>query len=1545
MNKKLILGIAASAFAAVTAFSASAAGFAKTNTYTPGMFGDVPASEWYAPSVSSSYELGFMKGTADGVFSPGDNMTVAEAVTIAARVHDAYHAKGTEFSQSGANWYDDYVAYAAANGIIEEGQFDNYDRPVKRYEMAVIFSNAVPDSYLEAKNNVTEIPDVPATNAYFDRLRLLYNAGVVMGNDEFGTFMPNNDIIRAEAAAIIGRVALPENRLQKALVDANFGDAYYLINDGSCKFRTGDLGTSITSPWTLDNRNSSGSASGPAGLADFTPAGKVEVWRDIDDVTEGLLGFEFIASLQFCEEGAYFRITDDEKKPLFSLETKGGKFFFADTDTGIAVEQGNYYVTVKADLDADTAELYINGAKIGDKFPLADVTASRVYIGSDEKGQAYITLNRCDVYKDYLVNDLFLAPEGSTLAQWEVSGNAKVAYRGGQGYYDVNSAELTAGAVAKKAFHKISGKVIYESYMLFPTAADTGFVSLNSGDTSIAKLTLNADGVFKADGTKLRHHVNNLWQCLRIEADTTTGKVLYKVNGKKVGEAPLDAALPTVDNVTFGATGGTVYFDDVTVSLAHEYDDYCPTPVPITDDGYDVWLNICSLWHEGSHSGWGCESAYPDIEPSLGYYDEGLVEVADWEIKYMVENGIDVQHLCWYCPSGDIKEPIKRSNLNWALHDGYFNAKYSDMMKFTFMWENNGVNVTSLDQFKEYLWKYWVDYYFTDDRFYTIDNKIAFTVWNYNNFQKAFGGTYEGCMEAVSFMNEDIKKYGFDGVMIFFADSHRTDAASFEAMAKMGATGAYAYHWQQDGVKAETTIPRLQKNQDYGKLHIVPTVSVGFNNVGWSGVRKPMASLEEHRTVLEYIKNDYLTKETGWKAKTLIVSTWNEYGEGTYVMPCKGLHGFGYLENVAEVISGVTDHANNIYPTEQQKARLGHLYPKSRTSLERLDLEKPAEKAPGKVLYSATGADMEPAMRIAESSVDGDVIKASTTENDSAIAIKKDKNFEPIPTEDIVAIRLTLKSSIDAYTELFFTTQEVPGVSQNNSFGFNIKKSDEFEEYIIYTSSCKTWAGNVATFRLDILNRPGTFEVSKFEFLGLDESQLPITITANSREYTPVFAPEARGDELYVTAEPDAGFFQIHNLYYEWSRYTGKLLIATANNNEVVFTVGSDMALVGGKETKLAEAVVLKDGIPVLPLYFLYDSLGIKYTVEDKTVTAFLYMTEFDKEYEDIIKNRVPFEYEFEIMGDTEGFGCGNTSMVVMDGVLKGTAIQKPDGSYDPIVSRNSLKIDAEKYNKVVVGMKHDGTRESDTIQLFFTTESQPGADQPKSIILPLSGGTSSDGKFVEYTFKCSENKLWVGNVTSIRLDPISWFGSFEIDYIRVEEDLDLKAEKEKEEADRLAKGFELVNGDAEDTKTVAFFNEPKDAVIEIVKDEEKGSNVYKNTAIAGYSYSRQNVIWEPGKKYTVTVDVKIIGTKSGATDIKTKFHCNARYNDAAGKTDHVVYGSEISPSDGWKTLTFSFEIPGDIKPRLNDEFTFYTNPANNEGVSYMFDNVKVVVE
>ena len=104
---KIFAGFVAAAILAIGAH----AEFAKTNTYTDGQFKDVKSNAWYAKEVASAYELGFMNGTDDDVFSPDGNVTVAQGITMAARVNAAYNKKEIP-TVSGGNWYDAYVKYA-----------------------------------------------------------------------------------------------------------------------------------------------------------------------------------------------------------------------------------------------------------------------------------------------------------------------------------------------------------------------------------------------------------------------------------------------------------------------------------------------------------------------------------------------------------------------------------------------------------------------------------------------------------------------------------------------------------------------------------------------------------------------------------------------------------------------------------------------------------------------------------------------------------------------------------------------------------------------------------------------------------------------------------------------------------------------------------------------------------------------------------------------------------------------------------------------------------------------------------------------------------------------------------------------------------------------------------------------------------------------------------------------------------------------------------------------------------------------------------------
>lgn len=219
----LALGLCTPAFAAANSLD----NFQQTATYNNN-FSDVSATSWAASAVETCYEYGLMNGTGNGRFSPNGTLSVAEALVMADRVHEIY-TTGESTLENGSPWYQPYVDYAIENGIIQEGDFNSYTANATRAEMAYIFANALPDSALPAINDIDTLPDVEAVTPYAAEIFTLYNAGVLTGSDVYGTCKPETTITRAEAAAIIARVAIAEERREVTLLkDVTLGDSIVL---------------------------------------------------------------------------------------------------------------------------------------------------------------------------------------------------------------------------------------------------------------------------------------------------------------------------------------------------------------------------------------------------------------------------------------------------------------------------------------------------------------------------------------------------------------------------------------------------------------------------------------------------------------------------------------------------------------------------------------------------------------------------------------------------------------------------------------------------------------------------------------------------------------------------------------------------------------------------------------------------------------------------------------------------------------------------------------------------------------------------------------------------------------------------------------------------------------------------------------------------------------------------------------------------------------------------------------------------------------------
>ncbi|MBQ7565887.1 MAG: S-layer homology domain-containing protein [Oscillospiraceae bacterium] len=232
--------LAALSVPTLAASSPSLNNFKVIAKYAEGKFKDVAPEAWYAQSVATAYELGLVNGVANDEFRPDGELTLAETVALASRICDVYQGGRGSFRQQ-SPWYEVYVAYAEKAGIVAEGEYADYTAPATRAQFAAIMAKALPPVALEQINRVESLPDVAADAPYAAAVLTLYGAGVLNGNDEYGTFEPDDRILRSEGAAIVTRMV--NTTLRSRFVLRTRGEAG---NVPLVSPENGDTGVSLT---------------------------------------------------------------------------------------------------------------------------------------------------------------------------------------------------------------------------------------------------------------------------------------------------------------------------------------------------------------------------------------------------------------------------------------------------------------------------------------------------------------------------------------------------------------------------------------------------------------------------------------------------------------------------------------------------------------------------------------------------------------------------------------------------------------------------------------------------------------------------------------------------------------------------------------------------------------------------------------------------------------------------------------------------------------------------------------------------------------------------------------------------------------------------------------------------------------------------------------------------------------------------------------------------------------------------------------------------
>ena len=170
-------------------------------------FYDVDSNDWFYEPVKSAWANELIDGVTARYFKPDSTLTVAQAVKLAAALHQKQSVGFVTLQNGGIHWYDNYVNYAVANSLIEAAyqskSAEDMNKAVTRAEFVHILAKLLNAGTINTVNN---IPDVKSGDAYADEIFAFYRAGILTGSDRLGTFHPESSLKRSEAAAILVRL-------------------------------------------------------------------------------------------------------------------------------------------------------------------------------------------------------------------------------------------------------------------------------------------------------------------------------------------------------------------------------------------------------------------------------------------------------------------------------------------------------------------------------------------------------------------------------------------------------------------------------------------------------------------------------------------------------------------------------------------------------------------------------------------------------------------------------------------------------------------------------------------------------------------------------------------------------------------------------------------------------------------------------------------------------------------------------------------------------------------------------------------------------------------------------------------------------------------------------------------------------------------------------------------------------------------------------------------------------------------------------------------
>jgi hypothetical protein len=266
-----------------------------------------------------------------------------------------------------------------------------------------------------------------------------------------------------------------------------------------------------------------------------------------------------------------------------------------------------------------------------------------------------------------------------------------------------------------------------------------------------------------------------------------------------------------------------------------------------------------------------------------------------------------------------------------------------------------------------------------------------------------------------------------------------------------------------------------------GSLPLLPSVGVGFNDLGWTEIRTPLATPEAHKEVYQWAKDTYLPKigskytSQDWFDNFVFATTWNEFGEGHYVFP-SGFNGFGYMDAHRHVFSTVADKNDakhfDVVPTDNQKSRLGYLYQAQTIPLRRThyisdddaiagnkvikvwDFENESDCAKWSTLVNTTTPVKYDAAEKA--------LVAQTLKPDAHIKMNNlPENYFNADEVRYINIQMKTDAAINTSMELYYLTEEGYNWAYEKRATATVPAEDGYVDYYLDMQGKSGWKGTI----------------------------------------------------------------------------------------------------------------------------------------------------------------------------------------------------------------------------------------------------------------------------------------------------------------------------------------------------------------------------------------------------------------------------------------------------------------------------------------------------